>query len=824
MNEPPDGDRTPIVTPQPITAALAITAAGTLVLGVLPGLVMRFADLQDLTGAARPLMAAAGRAATTSGPPSPRPAGRSRSRRSWTSPSTGRTASTPSTPAAGRRGDFLTSPEVGPLFGAVVARYLDARVGPARPARPVHGRRRRRRPGHAGPRRARRRAGVRVGACATSPSRSSAAQRARHPAGVESRARPCRTEPIDGVVLANELLDNLPFRLAVFDGGWREAFVAARPDGTFAEVLSAPFDPVPGGAAGPGAPRRAGAAAGGRGATGSRRRARVRAPAGRSWWSTTPDRARPSWRCCRGGRGCGRTGGTSGGRTRSPTRATQDITADVAVDQLPEPDAVRSQAQFLQLHGIAELVDEGRAAWAAAAAQPDLRGAGDAQPGRRGGGAARPGRASAASPSSSGAERFLDDDRRAIDGRQAGVGSAGRSEEVEWSSPAIGARSRTARNTTAAAEARRRAAAPEPRRRWPRVRDRRRPRARRRRRPRRLDGPAATTGSTRSSREEERFPTPTTLPPPTTAPPPTTRRRRRRPPPRRRPRPPTPPVVAPPPTTPPTVPPTTSTPPTTTVPAVVPPPTTDAVLPGEPPPSTAPDPTIPLPPDDPEYIARLVPSLAGFAEHLSTPELAKAQIDQLLATGRHDVAVARPGGVDLRRRADGPAARRPRPLGARRAPDRLDRPRAARRARLRRVPHRRRRGRSTRRPTSTSPPTPTATSRPPAASSSAPSASTSSFVNDGDGRRLRDPHRPERHPLLRGLRVRRARRSPSAPTVALPVAAVEQDVEAVGCDDDGAGVVLLRPRPRRQSLAPCTVLPSGPIGRSMDTVGPKVGP
>ena len=57
-----------------------------------------------------------------------RPAGRSRSRRSWTSPLR---------PArllhrrggggsAGRRGDFLTSPEVGPLFGAVLARYLDA--------------------------------------------------------------------------------------------------------------------------------------------------------------------------------------------------------------------------------------------------------------------------------------------------------------------------------------------------------------------------------------------------------------------------------------------------------------------------------------------------------------------------------------------------------------------------------------------------------------------------------------------------------------------------------------------------------------------------
>jgi NADH-quinone oxidoreductase subunit N len=51
MNDPPDGDTTPIITPQPITAALTITTAGMIVLGVLPGLVMRFADLQDLTGA-----------------------------------------------------------------------------------------------------------------------------------------------------------------------------------------------------------------------------------------------------------------------------------------------------------------------------------------------------------------------------------------------------------------------------------------------------------------------------------------------------------------------------------------------------------------------------------------------------------------------------------------------------------------------------------------------------------------------------------------------------------------------------------------------------
>ena len=51
MNPVPDGDTTPIVTPQPIWAALGICTAGTVVLGILPGLVLRFADLQDLTNA-----------------------------------------------------------------------------------------------------------------------------------------------------------------------------------------------------------------------------------------------------------------------------------------------------------------------------------------------------------------------------------------------------------------------------------------------------------------------------------------------------------------------------------------------------------------------------------------------------------------------------------------------------------------------------------------------------------------------------------------------------------------------------------------------------
>jgi SAM-dependent MidA family methyltransferase len=136
---------------------------------------------------------------------------------------------------AGRRGDFITSPEVGPLFAAVIARYLDdcwnelgcpssfdvveVGAGPGTLARGIF---------DAQPKC--------ISALKYVAVEISAAQRALHPSFVESVEQfPDRT--IQGVVLANELLDNLPFKLFVYDGEWMEAFVGLGDGGKFVEVL-----------------------------------------------------------------------------------------------------------------------------------------------------------------------------------------------------------------------------------------------------------------------------------------------------------------------------------------------------------------------------------------------------------------------------------------------------------------------------------------------------------------------------------------------------------------------------------------------------------
>ena len=51
MRPAPDGDESPINTPSPLVLALGITTIGTLLVGILPGLVTHFGDLASLTGA-----------------------------------------------------------------------------------------------------------------------------------------------------------------------------------------------------------------------------------------------------------------------------------------------------------------------------------------------------------------------------------------------------------------------------------------------------------------------------------------------------------------------------------------------------------------------------------------------------------------------------------------------------------------------------------------------------------------------------------------------------------------------------------------------------
>ena len=82
-----------------------------------------------------------------------------------------------------------------------------------------------------------------------------------------------------------------------------------------------------------------------------------------------------AWRRSHRASGCAPTPATSGAGRRSPRPATQDITVDVAIDQLSRvraPSRVRSQAEFLAAHGIAELVAEGREQWASQAAAGGL--------------------------------------------------------------------------------------------------------------------------------------------------------------------------------------------------------------------------------------------------------------------------------------------------------------------------------------------------------------------------------------------------------------------------------------------------------------------
>jgi SAM-dependent MidA family methyltransferase len=178
------------------------------------------------------------------------------------------------------------------------------------------------------------------------------------------------------VVLANELLDNLPFRVLVrSSGGWDELRVGLRDDAPVehlvpagerlaaaAERLAPDADPgarIPLQDAAAGWLRQALDVAGAGG--------RVVAI---DYAATTPELAgRPP-------SGWLRTYvGQQRGADPLSRLGAQDITADVCIDQLARvapPAADRSQADFLRAQGIEELVEEGRRTWNERAAVGDL--------------------------------------------------------------------------------------------------------------------------------------------------------------------------------------------------------------------------------------------------------------------------------------------------------------------------------------------------------------------------------------------------------------------------------------------------------------------
>lgn len=279
--------------------------------------------------------------------------------------------------AAGRRGDFLTSVEVGPLFGAVLARALDSWwEGLSRPDPYIVVE-----------------AGAGSGALADAvlganprcgdalryvAVERSARLREQHVGKEFASFAELRDEPFAGAILANELLDNLPFELVQRTReGWQEIRVGQADTGELQEVLQ-PASPelaavadrlAPGAPAGARLPIQRAAGQWVRDALARLVRGRLvvfdyAVPstselAGREWteWLRTYSAHR------RGGHPLEAPGA-------------QDVTVEVCVDQLAAaarpPDRDRSQAAFLRAHGIDEFWEDARRRWHAGAAKGDL--------------------------------------------------------------------------------------------------------------------------------------------------------------------------------------------------------------------------------------------------------------------------------------------------------------------------------------------------------------------------------------------------------------------------------------------------------------------
>ena len=305
---------------------------------------------------------------------------------------------------AGRGGDFITSPEVGPLFGAVVARALDGwwrELGEPDPFVVVE----------AGAGSGTLAVAVRAAAPACAAALTyvlverSPALRARHgehlPLTVPTQALPpapaddddpipaadgprftsladLPAGPLTGVVLANELLDNLPLRVLerTAAGGWREVAYTLVDDRPPVVECLVPVDDDLAARADRWAPA---ATPGQRipmltDALDWVRRALEVLDRGRlvvvDYGAATAElAARPATGWLRTFRGHERGG------PPHQHLGEQDITVDVPVDQLAavaRPTAEADQASWLRSHGLDDLVADGRRVWSERAHLGDL--------------------------------------------------------------------------------------------------------------------------------------------------------------------------------------------------------------------------------------------------------------------------------------------------------------------------------------------------------------------------------------------------------------------------------------------------------------------
>ena len=273
------------------------------------------------------------------------------------------------TGGAGRRKDFITSPETGPLFGKLVANALDQwwnELGNPAPFYFIE-------------------AGAGPGTLAKSILRAqpdcrealkyiavekSALQRSQHPKGIQSSEQ-LPNGNLTGVIFANELLDNLPFDIyqSEENGDWFQVCVDTE-KGLFHEVLVKGDREIINEF---GVPQKSG----------------IRIPyqtKARHWLSeafdligtgriVVIDYVLPSFPAPENHQWLRTYKGHGRGRSPLAEPGSQDITTDVDLRQLGTeriPDSIRMQHVWLHSLGISDLVEEGKRIWSENAANPNI--------------------------------------------------------------------------------------------------------------------------------------------------------------------------------------------------------------------------------------------------------------------------------------------------------------------------------------------------------------------------------------------------------------------------------------------------------------------